>query len=408
MFPTLALADASHMPAILNVTENLAGTQITINGVDIGTRTASVYLGATRLSVVSSSNTKVVAALPSGFPAGAYLLSLQDGWSHATYFTADIGQVGPIGPAGPVGPKGSTGIQGSIGPMGAPGATGAVGPAGQKGENGATGAAGAAGVAGPAGATGATGSTGPQGATGATGSAGAAGALGPAGVTGPTGPTGATGSTGSAGAAGALGPAGATGPTGPTGATGSTGSAGAAGALGPAGATGPTGPTGATGATGVVGVEGPEGPTGATGATGPAGTSGGQVWTSIMTIPGTNTAYAGSANGASTGVSPMLRVGETVAVPLPQNCTASNFKVTVFGAQNASYAQIGLAYFVSPSVGFEPLYCNVQAANGAPVSCSNAGTVALITPAYLYISAESLSTPTDYEGASVATSFICR
>ena len=219
---TPALSSIFTVPVISNVTENTAGTQITVNGTGFGGYSPVVTLGDTELTIAASSNTSITANLPSGIAAGTYRLSIQsDNYRIANQqFAVVIGSVGPAGAQGPAGPQGPAGAAGTVGPAGATGATGATG------------------AAGPAGATGSTGPAGAIGPTGLTGSAGATGATGPAGPTGLTGPAG---------------PAGATGTTGAAGATGATGAAG------PAGSTGPAGPTGATGATGATGPAGPAG-----------------------------------------------------------------------------------------------------------------------------------------------------
>ena len=198
---SLAAAQGIHTPSIMSVTENTAGTQITITGDSFGSRTPHVTLDGTALTVLSSSNTSITAQLPSGLGAGAYLLTVRnedrrgDDDHRTAFFEAAIGAIGPAGPQGPQGPQGPiglTGPQGAPGPQGPQGATGATGPQGPKGDTGATGAQG---PQGPQGATGATGAQGPKGDTGATG---------PQGPTGPTGAPGATGPAGTNGANGGL------------------------------------------------------------------------------------------------------------------------------------------------------------------------------------------------------------
>jgi hypothetical protein len=186
-----AIAEEGHHPAILNVLEDVAGTQITINGSDFGNRTPEVWLAGQMLIVTQSSDTAITATLPPGIAAGAYLLRVETGHGHeSAFFAADLGQVGPIGPQGPVGPQGPMGPQGPLGLTGPQGPQGAVGPQGPIGLTGATG------PAGPQGAKGDTGATGPQGATGATGAPGPAGPTGPTGAPGPAGADGRNGAPG--------------------------------------------------------------------------------------------------------------------------------------------------------------------------------------------------------------------
>jgi hypothetical protein len=159
--PALASADDDKKPLILNVTENLMGTQITINGSGFGSKLPTVFLAGENLTVVNSTETAITADLPPSLPAGAYLLEVKtDKPDHEADFAADIGQVGPAGPQGPQGP------QGPMGPVGATGPAGPQGPAGPAGPIGPTGATGAQGPAGPAGPTGPTGPAGPAGAGG--------------------------------------------------------------------------------------------------------------------------------------------------------------------------------------------------------------------------------------------------
>lgn len=136
---TTAIAEDhdAHFPVILNVTENSAGTQITINGSHFGNSAAELWLGGTPLTSITWTDTSITANLPSGIAAGAYLLRVERDHPHMTgLFAADIGQVGPAGPQGPqgiqgpMGPQGIPGPQGLTGPMGNPGPTGPAGPVG--------------------------------------------------------------------------------------------------------------------------------------------------------------------------------------------------------------------------------------------------------------------------------------
>ena len=95
--------DEDHSPAISNVIENPAGTQITVNGMNFGTETPEVWLGTTVLTVTQSSATSVVVDLPGGLAAGANLLRLESEHPRRTrFFEAAIGQIGPVGATGQV------------------------------------------------------------------------------------------------------------------------------------------------------------------------------------------------------------------------------------------------------------------------------------------------------------------
>ncbi len=156
-------------PVVVQVVINASTQQITISGSSFKPATTApvVTLGSTKLTVLSSTNTTVVAALPATLAAGSYLLSLTSSANAAVSFSVTVGAVGPTGATGPAGPKGATGATGPAGPKGATGAPGPEGPAGPKGATGATG------PAGPTGPKGATGSVGPAGPTGPPGAPGA-------------------------------------------------------------------------------------------------------------------------------------------------------------------------------------------------------------------------------------------
>lgn len=173
----LAVAQAEDpMASILNVTENAAGTQITINGQHFGSQVPTVWLGGTALAVAQNDDTTIIANLPAGIAAGAYLLRVERERPRTTaFFEAAIGQIGPTGPQGQQGPQGPIGLIGPPGPQGPAGPVGAVGPIGPAGATGPIGPAGPIGPIGPAGPQG------PQGLMGNPGPAGPQGIQGPAG-----------------------------------------------------------------------------------------------------------------------------------------------------------------------------------------------------------------------------------
>jgi hypothetical protein len=112
--PTVCFAAPENLiPVIETVTENSTGTAITINGTGFGAKLPNVTLGTAELTVTASSNTSITANLPSGTPAGTYLLTVQNQNTHLfSLFTAAIGEIGPAGPAGPSGPMGPPGLNG--------------------------------------------------------------------------------------------------------------------------------------------------------------------------------------------------------------------------------------------------------------------------------------------------------
>ncbi|HSU18737.1 MAG TPA: hypothetical protein VLI45_03245 [Acidobacteriaceae bacterium] len=245
---------------------------------------------------------------------------------------------------------------------------------------------------------------GPQGLQGPMGFPGAPGAQGPVGLTGPAGPIGAQGPAG---------PIGATGPAGPIGLTGAIGATGAAGPQGATGPAGPVGPVGAAGAQGAQGPLGPSGPTGPTGPTGAAGATGGQVWSANILFPsdigGTGGQFSALPSGASTGQTSHFVIS---SLAVPTACTASHFKVTVFGAANTSTAQIVLGDNTAENItqldAGTALYCTVTANNGLPVSCTSTGTTALTDSLFINIIAFQFSNPSDYNNARALVSFVCQ
>ncbi len=370
LFGGLLLAAQATSPVILKTTENRAETQITIVGSGFGSVDPRVKLGAITLTVNRFNANTIVADLPDGLGAGAYLLAVENMSTHSTaVFAAAIGQIGPAGP---------------IGPAGAAGPKGATGPAGP---------AGTAGPQGPAGARGATGATGPQGLIGATGSAGPIGAKGNTGATGATGPQGATGAAGPQGLTGAAGPAG------PKGDIGATGATGPQGPVGPQGDTGPQGPTGARGLAGL---------RGGTGAQGPAG---GQVWAANVGLPadadGVNV-WLGPASGSGNALGNNSGTTYTYLLPVPQSCTTSNFNVTATGAAPSSGANVSLGFLESGEIFASSLSCNLPALAGAgEVTCSSTAAFQL-TQGERILMVVQPGGPTGYDNMHIFTSFTCQ
>src|SRR5580698_5756005 len=83
-------------PVVDKVTENPAGTTITISGSGFGSTAPKVLLGTTALAVIHAAATSIQADLPHGLARGDYLLTVTNTSSHAaTTFSAAIGAVGP-------------------------------------------------------------------------------------------------------------------------------------------------------------------------------------------------------------------------------------------------------------------------------------------------------------------------
>jgi hypothetical protein len=205
------------------------------------------------------------------------------------------------------------------------------------------------------------------------------------------------------GAPGAQGPIGLTGPAGPIGAT---------GPAGPIGATGPVGNTGPVGAQGAAGPAGPSGPTGATGPTGAAGATGGQVWSSNILFPSNIAAFSNQLIGLPSGGSTAGSGFIANSLAVPNACTGSNFKATVFGAIGTSTAVLAVYGNTAASLGSgegpTPLFCEVTANNGAPVSCTSTGTSSLSDSLFINIVALLFSNSSDYNNARALVSFVCQ
>jgi hypothetical protein len=107
-------------PTVVSAIVNYATKQITITGVSLTPATGSpvVKLDGVALTLVSSSNSHIVADLPTGLAAGTYRLAVNNGSATPAAFDVAYGAVGPQGPQGPAGPQGATGAQGATGPQG--------------------------------------------------------------------------------------------------------------------------------------------------------------------------------------------------------------------------------------------------------------------------------------------------
>src|SRR4051794_37687954 len=149
---TAALAD-DRSARILRADVDLGEGLLFINGRELPRHEPTVVLGSTRLHVLSSSRTDIVALVPSGLVPATYLLLVGDDLHFAV-------SVGDTGPQGPPGPQGAQGPAGPPGPQGLKGDTGPQGPQGLKGDTG---------LQGPQGLKGDTGLQGPQGLKGDTG-----------------------------------------------------------------------------------------------------------------------------------------------------------------------------------------------------------------------------------------------
>ena len=77
------------------------------------------------LKVDSSSDTQIVATLPTDTPAGTFRLTVKDSSGDSSNFDLTYGATGP---QRPVGPQGATGAKGPAGQQGVAGPAGPTGP----------------------------------------------------------------------------------------------------------------------------------------------------------------------------------------------------------------------------------------------------------------------------------------
>lgn len=221
------------------------------------------------------------------------------------------------------------------------------------------------------------------------------------------------GQIGPAGPAGPPGPVGPMGPAGPVGPIGAIGPVGPAGPIGPAGSIGPVGPAGPVGPTGAIGPVGPAGPTGPTG---PTGQAGGQVWSANLLLPTPLPAgetLAGPATGVGTAQNYIGEWTATVALPVPNSCTASGFNVSEIGAVGTSTVQVDLGNTASLTTALADsagaaLYCTLTANNGGLASCSSTGTGPIAGGSYVFVALENFSSPSNFAGAHLSVNWICQ
>jgi len=85
---------------IYSTTVNATVSRVTITGTNFSPTglAPKVAFATTTLGLVSFTNKKVVAALPAGFAAGSYSLTVTNSNSQTGTFAVTLGAVGPTGP----------------------------------------------------------------------------------------------------------------------------------------------------------------------------------------------------------------------------------------------------------------------------------------------------------------------
>ena len=127
--PLLLGGAAPVTPTIVSSIINTSANQIVLSGggFEPAGKPPVVTLGTVRLALLSATNQKIVARLPSSLAAGSYLIALKTSSGQTATFSAVFGAVGPQGKQGL---QGLQGPQGATGPPGPKGDTGPQGPAG--------------------------------------------------------------------------------------------------------------------------------------------------------------------------------------------------------------------------------------------------------------------------------------
>jgi|HubBroStandDraft_1064217.scaffolds.fasta_scaffold279573_1 hypothetical protein len=125
----VSAATTTTIPVVNGVTISYNSNEVTVNGSGFlpAKSAPTVLFNNTKLTLVSDTNTKIVAHLPASVTAGTFNLTVTN--SESNKFTFDV-TYGAIGPEGQAGPAGATGAQGSPGP------SGPAGPAGPQGSPG--------------------------------------------------------------------------------------------------------------------------------------------------------------------------------------------------------------------------------------------------------------------------------
>ena len=175
------------------------------------------------------------------------------------------------------------------------------------------------------------------------------------------------------------------------------------GAVGPQGPPGVPGPPGSPGAPGATGAQGPQG------TQGPQGIAGGQVWSANNVLPISFDTYASFAPLSGKGTyGPNYTLVQN-ALLVPQTCTASQYSVTIYGAQGTSTILSGIAFSPTPEAGwYDGLVCTVTANNGAPVSCISPSTITFPKGYKIANTVLGASNPSDFNNVTIMTSFVCQ
>ena len=120
---------------ISRATINYSNNQVTFNGsgFEPSKRSPSVLFAGSPLTVISYTDTQIVAALPANTVAGNFTVLIVNSLGEFLPYELTYGSAGPQGPIGPQGPQGQAGAVGPAGPTGPTGPQGLQGPQGPAG-----------------------------------------------------------------------------------------------------------------------------------------------------------------------------------------------------------------------------------------------------------------------------------
>ncbi|HEX3892092.1 MAG TPA: IPT/TIG domain-containing protein [Terracidiphilus sp.] len=129
LVPSLSYGGIIPILTVNSTTINYSTNQLTITGTGFSAikKTPAVVMTGKLLTIVSFTESQIVATLPMTVAAGNYGIVVTNGIGELFPFVITYGAVGPQGPQGPQGVQGLTGPQGVSGPTGP---TGPEGPAG--------------------------------------------------------------------------------------------------------------------------------------------------------------------------------------------------------------------------------------------------------------------------------------
>ena len=129
LLPAAAFGGIIPVLTVSESTVSYGTNQVTITGSSSEPvkKTPTVLMAGGALTIVSYTNTQIVATLPKAIAAGTYGIVVTNGIGELFPFVITYGATGPQGPAGAPGPAGQPGSAGPAGPTGPAGPQGTAG-----------------------------------------------------------------------------------------------------------------------------------------------------------------------------------------------------------------------------------------------------------------------------------------